>query len=175
MAKVLVQLNNLHKSYGAQAVLDGAGASFMENQKVGVIGRNGARKSTPCKSITGHEDADAGEVIKSQNLRLSCLEQHDPYTLDETVMAFLTRYTGKEEWRCGEVAGQFQLKNEILSARIGELSGGYSTRVKLASMLLTDPNFLLLDEPTNYLDLKTLILLEEFLLDYSGSFLIVSH
>src|SRR3989344_2682955 len=175
MAKVLLQLNDIHKSYGAQIVLDGAGASFMENQKVGVIGRNGAGKSTLCKIITGHEEADAGDIVKSQNLRLSYLEQHDPYTLDETVMAFLTRYTGKEEWRCGEVAGQFQLKNKILSAPIGELSGGYRTRVKLASMLLADPNFLILDEPTNYLDLKTLILLEDFLQDYNGAFLIVSH
>ncbi len=175
MAKALLQLNNLYKSYGAQAVLDGAVASFMENQKVGVIGRNGAGKSTLCKIITGHEEADAGAVVKSQNLRLSYLEQHDPYTLDETVMAFLTRYTGKAEWRCGEVAGQFQLKNEILKTAIGELSGGYRTRVKLASMLLADPNFLILDEPTNYLDLKTLILLEDFLQEYHGAFLIVSH
>lgn len=175
MAKVLLQLNNIHKSYGAHVILDGAGAAFMENQKVGVIGRNGAGKSTLCKIITGHEEADAGAVVKSQNLRLSYLEQHDPYSLDETVMAFLERYTGKEEWRCGEVAGKFQLKNEILNTRIGELSGGYRTRVKLTSMLLADPNFLILDEPTNYLDLKTLILLEDFFQEYHGAFLIVSH
>ncbi len=175
MAKVLLQVNNLHKNYGAHVVLDGAGASFMENQKVGVIGRNGAGKSTLCKIITGHEEADAGTLVKSQDLRLSYLEQHDPYTLDETVMAFLERYTGKEEWRCGEVAGKFQLKNQILNTPIGELSGGYRTRVKLASMLLADPNFLILDEPTNYLDLKTLILLEDFFQEYHGAFLIVSH
>ena len=175
MAKVLLQISGLHKSYGTHVVLDSANASFLENQKIGVIGRNGAGKSTLCKIITGHEEADGGAIIKSQSLRLSYLEQHDPYTLDETVMTFLMRYTGKEEWRCGEVAGQFQLKNKILSTPIGELSGGYRTRVKLASMLLTDPNFLLLDEPSNYLDLKTLILLEEFLCEYHGAFLIVSH
>ncbi len=175
MARVLLQLNNIHKSYGANVILDGAGASFLESQKVGVIGRNGAGKSTLCKIITGHEEADAGAVVKSQNLRLSYLEQHDPYSLDETVMAFLMRHTGKEKWRCGEVAGQFQLKNEMLNTRIGELSSGYRTRVKLASMLLADPNFLILDEPTNYLDLKTLILLEDFFRDYHGAFLIVSH
>lgn len=175
MAKVLLQLNDIHKSYGAHVILDGASASFLENQKVGVIGRNGAGKSTLCKIITGHETADSGTISKSQLLRLSYLEQLDPYRLDETVIDFLTRYTGKESWRCGEVAGQFQLKNELLTTAIGELSGGYRTRVKLTSMLLTDPNFLILDEPTNYLDLKTLILLEEFLREYSGAFLIVSH
>ncbi len=175
MAKVLLQLNNIHKSYGAHVVLDGASASFLEEQKIGVIGRNGAGKSTLCKIITGHEEADAGTVAKSQELRLSYLEQHDPYKLDETVITFLTRYTGKEEWRCGQVAGQFQLKGKTLLTPIGELSGGYRTRVKLTSMLLADPNFLILDEPTNYLDLKTLILLEEFLREYHGAFLIVSH
>src|SRR5437868_14396835 len=99
MPKVLLQLNNIHKSYGANVILDDAGASFSENQKIGVIGRNGAGKSTLCKIITGHEEADAGTVAKSQDLRLSYLEQHDPYKLDETVISFLMHYTGKEEWQ----------------------------------------------------------------------------
>ncbi len=171
----LLQLNQIHKSYGANVILDDATVSFSEDQKIGVIGRNGAGKSTMCKIITGHEEADSGTVVKSDALRLSYLEQHDPYKLDETVLGFLMRYTQQEEWRCGKVAARFQLKNEILQAPIGSLSGGYRTRVKLASMMLADPNFLILDEPTNYLDLKTLILLEEFLQDYDGGFLIVSH
>lgn len=172
---MLLQLSQLHKNYGARVILDDATASFGEGQKIGVIGRNGAGKSTLCKIITGHEEADGGTVAKSADLRLSYLEQHDPYKLEETVMGFLMRYTGKEEWQCGKIAGRFQLKNAILETKIGALSGGYRTRVKLTSMLLTEPNFLILDEPTNYLDLKTLILLEEFLQDYAGGFLIVSH
>lgn len=172
---VLLQLSQVHKSYGAQVILDDATVSFNEGQKIGVIGRNGAGKSTMCKIITGHEEADSGTVAKAAGLRLSYLEQHDPYKLDETVIGFLMRYTGKEEWQCGKIAGRFQLKNAILNTKIGALSGGYRTRVKLASMLLADPNFLILDEPTNYLDLKTLILLEEFLQSYDGGFLIVSH
>lgn len=173
--KVLLQLNGIHKSYGAQVILDDATVSFLEDQKIGVIGRNGAGKSTLCKIITGQEEADGGTLSRASDLRLSYLEQHDPYKLEETVIGFLMRYTGKEEWQCGKVAGRFQLKNELLEATIGTLSGGYRTRVKLASMLLSEPNFLILDEPTNYLDLKTLILLEEFLQDYNGGFLIVSH
>lgn len=175
MPKVLLQINELHKSYGANVILDGANAAFSENQKVGVIGRNGAGKSTLCKIIIGQEELDSGSVFRSPELKLSYLEQHDPFKLDETVMDFLMRYTGKEDWQCGKVAGRFQLKNELLKAKIGALSGGYRTRVKLASMLLGEPNFLILDEPTNYLDLKTLILLENFLMDYDGAFLIVSH
>jgi len=173
--KVLLQLNDIRKSYGSHVILEDATVSFLENQKIGVIGRNGAGKSTLCKIIIGEEEADGGTLARSADLRLSYLEQHDPYRLDETVIDFLMRYTGKEEWQCGKVAGSFQLKNELLASNIGSLSGGYRTRVKLASMLLADPNFLILDEPSNYLDLKTLILLEEFLRDYSGGFLIVSH
>ena len=173
--KQLLQLTDIHKAYGALVVLDDASVSVCEDQKIGVIGRNGAGKSTLCKIITGHEEADSGAITKSPDFRLAYLEQSDPYSLNETVIGFLERTTGKEEWQCGEVAARFQLKNELLEAAIGSLPGGYRTRVKLASMLLADPNFLILDEPTNYLDLKTLILLEEFLRDYHGGFLIVSH
>ena len=173
--KVLLQLSDIRKSYGAQPILEGATVSFLENQKIGVIGRNGAGKSTLCKIITGHEEPDGGNIAKSAELRLSYLEQHDPYLLDETVIGFLMRYTAKEVWQCGKMAGRFQLKHGILDAKISSLSGGYRTRVKLAAMLLAEPNFLILDEPTNYLDLKTLILLEEFLQEYDGGFLIVSH
>ncbi len=173
--KVLIQVNDVRKAYGARVILDDASVSFGEDQKIGVIGRNGAGKSTLCKIIIGEDEADSGEVVKSADLRLSYLEQHDPYKMDETVLGFLMRYTGKEEWLCGKIAGQFQLKGDLLKATIGSLSGGYRTRVKLTSMLLAEPNFLILDEPTNYLDLKTLILLEEFLQGYRGGFLIVSH
>lgn len=173
--KVLIELSNIYKAYGPRVLFDGAGVCLAEDQKIGVIGRNGAGKSTICRIITGEEEPDRGTVGKNSDLRLAYLQQHDPWNLDETVIDFLRRYTGREPWECGKVAGAFQLKPDLLASDIGSLSGGYRTRVKLASMLLQDPNFLILDEPTNYLDLKTLILLEEFLLDYRGGFLIVSH
>ncbi len=172
---VLLQLNNICKSHGANMILDNASASFSRDQKIGMIGRNGAGKSTLCKIITGEEEQDSGTMSKNSELRMSYLEQHDPYKLEETVIDFLTRYTGKEEWECGEVAGKFQIKYDRLYNKMSELAGGYRTRVKLAAMLLKDPNFLILDEPTNYLDLSTLILLEKFLQDFNGGFLIVSH
>lgn len=173
--KILLQINGLCKNYGPRVILEDASVAFGEDQKIGVIGRNGAGKSTLCRIITEHEEADDGTVSRSADLRLSYLEQHDPYELDELVINFLMRYTGKQEWQCGKIAGKFQLKTDILNSTIGSLSGGFRTRVKLTAMLLRDPNFLILDEPTNYLDLKTLILLEEFLRDYRGGFLIVSH
>jgi ATP-binding cassette subfamily F protein 3 len=172
---VLFQINNVSKHYGARVLLDNASASFSSEQKIGLIGRNGAGKSTLCKIIIGQEEKDSGTITRNADLRLSYLEQHDPYKLDETIADFLMRYTGKEEWECGEVAAKFQLKYDMLHAPIKSLAGGYRTRVKLAAMLLRDPNFLILDEPTNYLDLSTLILLEHFLQDFNGGFIIVSH
>ena len=172
---VLLQIVNLHKRHGSRIIFDEASATFCRRQKIGVIGRNGAGKSTLCNIITGHEQADQGTVSRSDSLRLSYLQQHDAYQPNETVLEFLMRHTGKQEWQCGKVAGRFQLKNALLHCTMSQLSGGYRTRVKLTAMLLTEPNFLILDEPTNYLDLKTLILLEHFLQTYQGAFLIVSH
>src|SRR6185436_198464 len=91
------------------------------------------------------------------------------------VLDYLMRYSGCENWRCGQLAGRFLLKNDLLTREVRSLSGGFQTRVRLCAMLLKEPNFLILDEPTNYLDLKTLLLLEEFLQDFDGGFLIVSH
>jgi len=171
----ILQLKNIHKAYGARVIFDAASITLNSEQKAGFIGRNGAGKSTLCKIIIGQETADSGQVIQSSDLRLSYLEQHDAFKPTETVLAFLERYTGQEAWRAAKIAARFQLKNELLEAPIKNLSGGYQTRVKLTAMLLTDPNFLILDEPSNYLDLKTLILLEEFLEDFDGGFIVVSH
>ncbi|MBI4970495.1 MAG: ABC-F family ATP-binding cassette domain-containing protein [Candidatus Omnitrophica bacterium] len=172
---VLIQINNIHKSYGPNVIFDEASVILSSEQKIGLIGRNGAGKSTLCKLITGHEELDSGEIRKSSDLRLSYLEQQDPFKQEETVIDFLMRYTGREEWECGEMAWRFQLHHDLLEKPIKSLSGGFQTRVKLVSMMLRQPNFLILDEPTNYLDLSTLILLENFLQDYNGGFIIVSH
>jgi len=173
--KTILQLSKIYKAYGAQVILEDVSIAFGADQKIGVIGRNGAGKSTLCKIITGDEEQDGGEVQKSSDFRMAYLEQHDPYALDEKAVDFLVRHTGKEAWQCGKIAARFQITNPMLESAVGELSGGYRMRLKLAAMLLKDPNFLILDEPTNYLDLKTLILLEEFLRDYHGGFLVVSH
>lgn len=156
-------------------LLDGASCALADDQKVGLIGRNGAGKSTLCRILLEEEELDAGEVVRSRKLRLGYLRQHDPFEAGETVLAFLMRDSKQPEWRCGEIAWQFALSDDMLHQPVHSLSGGWQTRVKLAALLLHDPNLLILDEPTNFLDLRTQMLLEHFLREFRGGCLIVSH
>ena len=172
---VLLQLLDAHKSYGHQVLLDGAEVTLTDAHKVGFIGRNGAGKSTLCRILLGDEELERGEVIRHPKLRIGYLRQHDPFLPGETVLEFLMRDSGQPDWRCGEVAGRFELKGAYLAGPVQKLSGGWQTRVKLAALLLHDPNLLLLDEPTNFLDLRTQILLEHFLREFRQAALIVSH
>lgn len=172
---VLFQIKNAYKSYGDQVLLEGAEATLTDDVKVGFVGRNGAGKSTLLRVLLGEEELDRGEVVRHPRLRLGYLRQHDPFLPGETALEFLLRDSGKPDWKCGEVAGQFELKGAYLDGPVAKLSGGWQTRVKLAALLLHDPNLLLLDEPTNFLDLRTQILLEHFLRDYREACLIVSH
>lgn len=172
---VLIQVRDAHKSYGDQILLDGADVTLTDGVKVGFVGRNGAGKSTLLRVILGDEQLDSGEVVKSSRLKIGYLRQHDPFVPGESALDFLMRDSGEEEWKCGEVAGKFEIKNRFLEGPVKELSGGWQTRVKLAALLLQDPNMLLLDEPTNFLDLRTQILLENFLKSFRKACLIVSH
>jgi ATP-binding cassette subfamily F protein 3 len=172
---VLLQIKNAYKSYGDQILLDGAEATITDEVKVGFVGRNGAGKSTLLRVLLGEEELDRGEVIRHPKLRLGYLRQHDPFLPDDTALTFLMRDSGQPDWKCGEVAGQFELKGAYLEGPVTKLSGGWQTRVKLAALLLHEPNLLLLDEPTNFLDLRTQILLEHFLKNFREGCLIVSH
>src|SRR6059058_5026387 len=171
----LLQITNACKSYGDQLLLDGAEATLSDDIKVGLIGRNGAGKSTLLRILLGEEELDSGEVIRHPSLRLGYLRQHDPFLPEETALEYLMRDSEQPDWRCGEVAGQFELKGAYLDGPVAKLSGGWQTRLKLAALLLHEPNLLLLDEPTNFLDLRTQILLEHFLRSHRAACLIVSH
>jgi ATP-binding cassette subfamily F protein 3 len=172
---IVLQVQDASKRYGSQALLDKASAALADDQKVGLIGRNGAGKSTLCRVLLGDEELDAGEVSRSKKLRLGYLRQHDPFLEGETVLDFLMRDSGQPDWRCGEIAWEFQIPDVMLHQGVRSLSGGWQTRVKLAALLLHDPNLLILDEPTNFLDLRTQMLLEQFLRKFDGGILVVSH
>ena len=132
---VVLQLIDAHKRYGHQELLDGASCALADDQKVGLIGRNGAGKSTLCRVLLGDEELDAGEVVRGRQLRLGYLRQHDPFHPGETVREFLMRDSGQPDWRCGEVAWKFQFPDEMVDQPVRELSGGWQTRTKLASLL----------------------------------------
>jgi ATP-binding cassette subfamily F protein 3 len=172
---VVLQLIDAHKRYGHQELLDGASCALADDQKIGLIGRNGAGKSTLCRVLLGEEELDKGEVVRGRQLRLGYVRQHDPFKPGETVREFLIRDSGQPDWRCGEVAWQFQFPDAMVDRPVRELSGGWQTRTKLAALLLHDPNLLILDEPTNFLDLRTQILLERFLSEFKAGCLVVSH
>lgn len=172
---VLIQIKNATKSYGSQVLLDDAEATLTDDVKVGFVGRNGAGKSTLLRILLGEEELDHGEIVQNPNLRLGYLRQHDNFLPNESALDFLIRDSGQPDWKCGEVAGEFELKGDYLNGPVSKLSGGWQTRVKLAALLLHEPNLLLLDEPTNFLDLRTQILLEHFLRHYKEACLIVSH
>lgn len=172
---VLIQVRDAHKRYGDQILLNGADVSLTDDVKVGFIGRNGAGKSTFLRVLLGDEELEKGEVIHHPTLRIGYLRQHDPFIPGESALDFLMRESEQPDWKCGEVAGQFELKGDYLNGPVKELSGGWQTRVKLAGLLLNDPNLLMLDEPTNFLDLRTQILLEHFLRSFNKAALIVSH
>jgi ATP-binding cassette subfamily F protein 3 len=172
---ILLQVSGLEMAYGSQVILDDAGFTISDRQKVAVVGRNGAGKSTLFRLIVGEEEPTGGEILVHGGTRLGYLTQHSPFEPGEKVMDFLMRYSGKESWACAKVASQFQIKNDLFEKEVSSLAGGFQMRVKLSAILAKEPNLLLLDEPTNYLDLSTQLLLEHFLRKYKGAFLLISH
>lgn len=169
------QISGLSKAYGARSIFSDADVIISRNQKIGVIGRNGAGKSTLFRILAGQEEADSGTIFKDRHARVAVLDQHDPFQEDEVALDFLLRRTGKEEWECRKIGHRFLLDDKILESRARALAGGLRMRVRIAALLLADPDFLLLDEPTNYLDLKTLVLMESFLRTFRGGALVISH
>lgn len=169
------QLQGISKSFGPRILFDKATATFSEGQRIGFIGANGAGKTTIMKMIMGDEAPDSGAVVRYPNTRLGYLEQNETFPEGETVIEYLLRMSTCESWECAKTASRFDLTSEHLDLPFLSLSGGYQMRVRLTAIFLKDPNFLLLDEPTNYLDLQTILLLEEVLRSYRGALLLISH
>jgi ATP-binding cassette, subfamily F, member 3 len=171
----LLQVQNGHKAYGAQVLFDETTFAINTGEHVGVIGPNGAGKSTLFKILIEEERLDDGKVIRSQNMRLGYLSQHDNWTETETGDSYLERICRIPVWQAKAAGRDLKVSDEIFAKPIMSLSGGYRMRIKLIGLLGMDPNLMLLDEPTNYLDLETTLLLESFLQNYEGAFLLISH
>ncbi len=172
---VLLELKDITLSYSGRTLLDGVSATFHDDRKVAFIGVNGAGKSTLCRLINETEHAEGGSITRHKALRLGYLRQDDPFEDGETALSFLMRDSGKADWQCGEMAGRFNIGADLLEGRVKAMSGGWQTRLKLAALLLHEPNFLILDEPTNFLDLRTQLLLQKFMKSWRAGCLIVSH
>jgi ATP-binding cassette subfamily F protein 3 len=172
---ILLQMIGGCKRFGGQVLLDQAGLALTDADRAGLIGRNGSGKTTLCRILIGEERLDEGELVRHPDLRLGYLRQDDPFFPGETVASFLARDSGKPGWRCAEAAARFEFRGALLDRPVAALSGGWRTRLKLLALLLREPNLLVLDEPTNFLDLRTQLLLEEFLKDFRGGWMVVSH
>lgn len=173
--KNLIQIQKGVKAYGARALFADATFSVNEKEHIGVIGPNGAGKSTLFKILIGEENLNEGLVVKSRDLRLGYLSQHDLWQAGETGNAYLERTSVLPIWETKSLGRSLQLSEEILERPITSLSGGYRMRLKLMGLLGQNPNLMLLDEPTNYLDLETTLLVENFLQSFDGAFLLISH
>lgn len=171
----LLQVKDAFKSYGSRAIFEGAGFAVGAGEHVGVIGPNGAGKTTLFRALTGEEDLDRGEIARSRELRLGYLAQHEDAELNRTVAEYITRGSLTPEWELRSLGRGLGLANELFDRPVAELSAGYRMRVKLLKLLGERPNLMLLDEPTNYLDLETLLVLENFLQSFDGAFLLISH
>lgn len=172
---VLIQIQNGSKSFGARNLFQQASFAVDENEHIGVIGPNGAGKSTLFRILVEQDQLDLGQMTKANHLRLGHLAQEDHFESHELVEDFVTKGAIKPIWELKRLALGLGLKDEDFSRPIQELSGGYRMRCKLLALLAKEPNLLLLDEPTNYLDLESLIVLEDFLQTFKGSFLLISH
>jgi len=132
MPKTLITITGLHKHYGARPIFDDAAVAIRDDHKIGVIGRKRRRQVDAVPADPRRGGGRQRRMAKHADLRLSYLEQRDPFLPGETVLAFLMRYSGKEDWQCGKLAGRFMLKHDLLERAISGLSGGFQTRVKLA-------------------------------------------
>ncbi len=178
----LLTLDHIHHAFGHLPLLDDVSLQIESGERVSIIGRNGAGKSTLLQVISGEVPPDAGTLWHQPALRVARLVQDVPLTsthsVFEVVAEGLAGLTGHdaEDWRRAHkvdlVLSRLDLDGD---AKVDTLSGGWRRRVLLARALVAEPDVLLLDEPTNHLDIDAIQWLENFLADYRGAVVFVTH
>jgi len=168
----IVNCKDLSFYYGDKCYLDGFTYNFQRYEKVGIVGRNGAGKSTFLNILTGRLFEDdpgvlTGNIERGESIKIGYYHQSGmSFNPDDTVLDIVN-----DTW----LLNRFLFPREMLNNKIEKLSGGEKRRLYLLTILMQKPNLLILDEPTNDLDIVTLNILEEYLKEFSGSLIIVSH
>lgn len=177
----VIEFKNVSKAFGDRLLIDNLSFTVPPGAIVGIIGPNGAGKSTLFKMIAGKEQPDSGEVVIGQTAKVSLVDQsRDELANNKTVFEDVTGgadmlSVGRFEMPSRAYLGRFNFKGADQQKVVGNLSGGERGRLHLAKTLLQGGNVLLLDEPSNDLDVETLRALEDALLEFAGSVMVISH
>lgn len=181
LANRVIDVNDVSMAFGEKRLFDGLSFKLEPKQRLGIVGRNGLGKSTLLKVILGLQQPTYGSVEIGQRTEINYVDQ-SRLDVDDEKSVFEEVGEGTEHVTLGEETlglraylRRFLFDEERINTKIGQLSGGERSRVLLAKILKRGGNVLVLDEPTNDLDLNTLRLLEEALVHFGGSVLVVSH
>ncbi|WP_024790482.1 MULTISPECIES: ribosomal protection-like ABC-F family protein [unclassified Lebetimonas] len=180
--KVMFEIENLSKSLGNKLLIKDFGTRILQKDKIAIVGKNGSGKSTFLKLLTKEETPDEGIIKIGENIKIGYLDQRKSMLNDskDLIETFCPKGGDRVNVRGRNMhvygyLREFLFPPEYLTKKIGVLSGGEKTRVALALLFTKDFNVLILDEPTNDLDIPTINILEEYLMDYEGSVIFVSH
>jgi ATP-binding cassette subfamily F protein uup len=182
MGGKVAELKKVNKQYGNKVILKGFDYTFSKGERIGVVGKNGVGKSTFLNMLLGLEQPDSGKInigdtVVFGNYSQQGLEWKEDVRVIEYVKSFAETFplAGGGALTASKFLELFLFSPEKQYTYLSSLSGGEKRRLQLLTILFTNPNFLILDEPTNDLDLPTLAVLENFLSDYQGCVMIVSH
>jgi sulfate-transporting ATPase len=177
----VIEFKNVSKAYGDRLLIDNLSFRIPPGAIVGIIGPNGAGKSTLFRMLNGIETPDSGEIVIGSTVRISLVDQsRDVLTDNKTVFDDISQgadilTVGRFEMPSRAYLGRFNFKGSDQQKIVGNLSGGERGRLHLAKTLLMGGNVLLLDEPSNDLDVETLRALEDALLEFAGTVMVISH
>lgn len=178
----ILELHKLKKSYGDKVILDGFDYVFKRGERIGIIGKNGTGKSSFLNIITQNNPVDGGKVVVGETVKFGYYTQSgiaikEGQKVIEVIKEFgeFIPLTKGRKISASQLLERFLFDKKKQYDFVEKLSGGEQKRLYLCAVLIQNPNFLILDEPTNDLDVVTLNVLENFLLDYPGNLMVVSH